>query len=263
MASSAGKRGAGLAAGFLDKQKPDLTREQPSGPLSLEDVVKLVQDLQATVSKQAGEIATLKKLIHDKDKRWEEQREQARQVQDKLARDTAALAAVVKKTTGTMAQLEKAQELHAQSALACTVVVHAYRAFGKKEQSADSVKANLMQPCGLPCTEVLSCMELSSSRRGQTADAVGPFGRSCVTFKVVLASAEAATRLLINKTKHQQLRTGLVVRQALTRRERAVQQAFMPLYRSLKESGTAVDFRRGRLFKRVGGKWMAVDSPKG
>ena len=292
MASSAGKRGAGLASGFLDKPQPKSKQEQPPAALSLEEVVKRLRDLEATVTKQAGEIYTLKKLLNEKDKLSDQERAQARQAQDKLARDSAALAADVKKQADRMAQVEKAQELHARSALACTVIVHAYA--GDEQPSADSVKAKLMQPCGLPCSEVLSCVQLGSARREEAAggssegaavgDAAGASGagegraapvaasrpvpstpqpKRCVTFKVVLASAEAAMRLLVTKAKHRSLGTGLVIRQALTRSERAVQQAFMPLYCNLKQAGTAVDFRRGRLFKRVEGKWTAVPPPRG
>jgi len=297
MAASAGKRGAGK--GGAGSALADLLRpiSPPREVVKSEDVFrssvrKRLDDLEGTVAKLAQENARLIKLIHEKDKCWEEQRAQVRQAQDKLTRDSAALAADVKKQADRMAQVEKAQELHARSALACTVIVHAYA--GDEQPSADSVKAKLMQPCGLPCSEVLSCVQLGSARREQAADggnehaadgdAVGASGagegraapataprpvpptpepRRCTTFKVVLASAEAAARLLIFKAKHRNLGTGLVVRQALTRSERAVQQAFMPLYRTLKQAGTAVDFRRGRLFKRVEGKWTAVPPPRG
>ena len=160
MASSAGKRGAGLASGFLDKPQPK-SKQEPPAALSLEEVVKRLRDLEATVTKQAGEISTLKKLLNDKDKLSDQERAQARQAQDKLARDSAALAADVKKQADRMAQVEKAQELRARSALACTIIVHAYA--GDEQRGAYSVNAKLMQPCGLPYSEVLSCVQLGST----------------------------------------------------------------------------------------------------
>ncbi len=84
---------------------------------------------------------------------------------------------------------------------------------------------------------------------------------SRMCFKVVLASGEAAKQLMITKRTHRQLGTGIVVRQALALRECAVQQAFMPQYRDMRRDGEPVDFRRGRLFRRLHAKWIAMPLP--
>ena len=83
----------------------------------------------------------------------------------------------------------------------------------------------------------------------------------CTTFKVVLATPEAARQLLITKAKHKQLGTGLVIRAALTPAERQMQLRYMPLYRQLRRQGIPADFRRAQLWARRDGKWAAVPLP--
>jgi len=158
--------------------------------------------------------------------------------------------------------------------------------WGGAAPSAERVTADLVRPANLPTSAVLSCTPLgrghavvAAADSGGNCEEAGAEGgavpdmpaparspassvAACVSFKVVLTSGEAARQLMFTKRAHRQLGTGIVVRQALTARERAVQAAFMPQYRDLRAAGEAVDFRRGRLYRRLNGKWVAMALPE-
>lgn len=203
--------------------------------------------------------------------------------------DVQAMQADAGATPVRVAQLEKQQERMAQEALACTVIVHAYDK-GHGEATAEAVQQSLVIPSGLPCNQIVSCVQLKGSRQGGSAGSAGSSGAAeaassrdaeapeaggsgqdaaggerkpaCNTFRVVMSSPEAARQLLYSKGKHRQLQTGLVVRQALTHAERKLQRAALPRFRELRRQGVAADFFRGKLHMRVEGKWVHVPLPR-
>jgi hypothetical protein len=192
-----------------------------------------------------------------------------------------------------MRAVRQAQERQEKRQLANTLIVHAYHSPGEVAPCADSVRANVLRPTGLPPTEVLSCVQLgvgsatprgsgdtgvSAAPAGAAAAAAGSDapaaavvspppgelrpGKRCVTFKVTLASAEAAKAAILLRKKHRELRTGLVVRQALTQRERILLRAYMPQFDTLRGEGRqGLDFRRGRLYALQGDKWVPLPLP--
>lgn len=104
--------------------------------------------------------------------------------------------------------------------------------------------------------------ESAAPRAQQAAQPSCRSSAVCTTFKkVVFNTVEAAKQVLITKAKHRQLGTGLVVRQALTPAEQAMQRRYMPLYRELKKQGVAADFRRGRLYARQHEEWEVLQLP--
>ena len=82
-----------------------------------------------------------------------------------------------------------------------------------------------------------------------------------VMFKVELAFECDARTILAAKTLHRDLKTGLVVRQALTSSELALQRRYLqsPIYKELREEKVALEFFRGQLHRRTaGGGWEVV-----
>jgi hypothetical protein len=80
-------------------------------------------------------------------------------------------------------------------------------------------------------------------------------------FKVEVAFESDTRTILAAKTMHRVLKTGLVVRQALTSSELALQRRYLhsPIYKELREEKVALDFRRGQLHRRMaGGGWEMV-----
>jgi len=82
-----------------------------------------------------------------------------------------------------------------------------------------------------------------------------------VMFKVEVAFQCDARTILAAKTLHRDLKTGLVVRQALTSSELALQRRYLqsPIYKELREEKVALDFFRGQLHRRMAGDgWEVV-----
>ena len=80
-------------------------------------------------------------------------------------------------------------------------------------------------------------------------------------FKVEMAFESDARTILAAKTLHRNLKTGLVVRQALTSSELALQRRYLksPMYKALREEKVALDFFRGQLHRRMAsGGWEVV-----
>lgn len=205
------------------------------------------------------------------------------------------LQAAVTKTAKQVAEIAKRQEALEKANLSRTLLVHAYTKDGDGPPTAASVKAKLVAPASLQESAIVCCVRLGVGRgpdgtagagtaaeggaEGEgstvgTATGASPAAapaagaspspvKRCFTFKVILADAEVAKLLLITRRGHKQAGSGLVIRQALTRRERALMQAFMPAFNAFKAAGDHVDFRSGRLYRRVGGHWQAEPLPKG
>lgn len=277
MASSAGKRTGGMKAGFLDSTNTKGKSAEPS----LGDLLKMAESFKAELRSLAEEVTILKFQVAQRNP--ESEAASLHALEAKVAR----LDEAQQQLASRVEELGDMQDQQSKAALGCTVIVHAYPRQGGSVPTPDEIKADLMRPTNLPATEVLSCLPLRTAAadggdEGVASAAVGASGEAsggaaaspgaspapppnpkpgCVSYKVVLASSEAAKLLMFTKRAHRQLGTGIVVRQALTASERALLQAFMPQYRLLRAAGEAVDFRRGRLHRRQYGKWVAVPLP--
>ena len=86
-----------------------------------------------------------------------------------------------------------------------------------------------------------------------------------VMFRVETSFEVDARTILAAKTLHRDLKTGLVVRQALTSSELALQRRYLKssIFKELREEKVALDFFRGQLHRRmVGGGWELVPLPE-
>ena len=100
----------------------------------------------------------------------------------------------------------------------------------------------------------------ASGSGGSGAGAGGP--RRPTIYKVTVKDKETALMMLRAKRKHADLKSGLVVRQWLTAQEMALQRARLQQFRDLKAAGTAVDWRRAALVRKVAEHWVEVPPPK-
>lgn len=293
--ASATRSKAGLAKGFLDTTKDS----QEDNVASLR---KIVEDQAAQIAALRARQAQLEARLAGLEAASRSVKTQLEETADQVKAQQGQVVAQQEEQVRRIERLEKDHEELARSSLRATVIVFKYAAVGQAPSEeairADLLKPTDLPPTeilscvrlgtqgitqgaeaasaggdpgsgaavGAPASGGAPTPEASADASAAAPAATpGPGGSPpvhCFAYKVVLASSEAAHRLLIAKRAHRQLGTGIVVRQALTRRERAVQGAFMAQFRTLREAGVAVDFRRGRLFRRAGGKWEALPVPQ-